>query len=70
MTTFRRNTIIVLIVLAVVVGIAWFLAPGEHFVRVSLICYGDLLGWFSSWFVNLFYSRKEPKQWTPGCRHA
>jgi uncharacterized membrane protein len=62
MNMFRRYTIIVLIVLAVVCGIAWFYTPGEHFIRVSLICYGYLLGWFSAWFANHFYSQKGPKQ--------
>jgi xanthine/uracil permease len=57
-----KNTIVVLIVLAVVIGIAWYYSAGEHFVRVSLICCGYLLGWFSAWFTNYFYSRKQPKQ--------
>jgi uncharacterized membrane protein len=62
MNMFRRYTIIVLLVLAVVFGIAWFFTPGEHFVGVSLICYGCLLGWFSAWFANHLYSRKQTKQ--------
>ena len=62
MKIFWKNTIGVLIVLAVVIGIAWYYTPGEHFVRVSIICYGYLLGWFSAWFTNYFYSRKQPKQ--------
>jgi hypothetical protein len=59
---FWKNTIVVLIILAVVIGIAWYYSAGEHFVRVSLICYGYLLGWFSAWFTNYFYSIKQPKQ--------
>jgi Mg2+/citrate symporter len=59
---FWKNTIVVLIVLAVVIGIAWYYSSGEHFVRVSLICCGYLLGWFSAWFTNHLYSRKQPKQ--------
>jgi len=59
---FWKNTIIVLIILAVVIGIAWYYSAGEHFIRVSLICCSYLLGWFSAWFTNYFYSRKQPKQ--------
>ena len=55
---FWKITIFVLIVLAVVIGIAWYYSAGEHFVRVSLICYGYLLGWFSAWLTNHFYSIK------------
>jgi len=60
MKTFGTYTIVVVIILAVVFRIAWFYTPREHFVRVSLICYGYLFGWFSAWFANHLYSRKEP----------
>jgi hypothetical protein len=59
---FWKKTIVVHIILAVVIGIAWYYSSGEHFVRVSLICCGYLLGWFSAWFTNHLYSRKQPKQ--------
>jgi ABC-type Fe3+ transport system permease subunit len=55
---FWKITIVVLIVLAVVIGIAWYYSAGEHFVRVSLICCGYLLGWFSAWLTNYFYPIK------------
>jgi hypothetical protein len=50
MKTFGKYAITVLVVLAVVLGIAWFYASGEHLVRVSLICYGFLLGYLAAWF--------------------
>jgi ABC-type Fe3+ transport system permease subunit len=62
MKIFWKNTIVVLIVLAVVIGIAWYYSAGEQFVRISLICCGYLLGRFSAWFTNYFYSGKQPKQ--------
>jgi hypothetical protein len=49
MKTFGRYAITVLIVLAVVLGIARLYASGEHFIRVSLICYGFLLGYLAAW---------------------
>jgi hypothetical protein len=62
MSMFRRYTIFVPIVLAVVVGIAWFSSPGEHFARVALACSGYLLGWSSAWIAYYVYLRKEPNQ--------
>jgi hypothetical protein len=50
MKTFRKYAIIVFVVLAAVNSIAWFYASGEHFIRVSLICYGFLLGYLAAWF--------------------
>jgi hypothetical protein len=50
MKTFIKYTITVLIALAVVLGIARFYAPGEHFMIISLICYGFLLGYLAAWF--------------------
>jgi uncharacterized membrane protein len=50
MKTFSKYAVTILIILAVVLGIAWFYASGEHFIRVSLICYGFLLGYLSAWF--------------------
>jgi hypothetical protein len=50
MKTFRKYAIIVSVVLAAVLGIAWFYASGEHFIRLSLICYGFLLGYLAAWF--------------------
>jgi ABC-type Fe3+ transport system permease subunit len=62
MKIFWKNTIAVLIVLGVVIGIAWYYTPGEPFVLVSAVCYGYLIGWFSTWFTNYFYFRKQTKQ--------
>jgi hypothetical protein len=45
-----KFVITVLIILAAVLGIAWFYSSGEHFIRVSLICYGFLLGYLAAWF--------------------
>lgn len=50
MKVFIKYAITVLIVLSVVLGIAWFYASSEHFIRVSLICYGFLLGCLEAWF--------------------
>jgi hypothetical protein len=50
MKTFGKYVAIVFVVLAAVLGIAWFCASGEHLIRVSLICYGFLLGYFAAWF--------------------
>jgi len=49
MKTFLKYAITVLIVLSFVLGIAWFYASGEHFIRVSLICYGFSLGYLAAW---------------------
>jgi len=62
MNMFRRYFLIVLSILAVIIGIAWFFTSGEHFIRLSLICHGFLLGWISAWVTNHFYSRKQSKQ--------
>jgi len=63
MNMFRRYNILVPIVLAVVVGIAWLVNPGEHFVRVALVCSGTLLGWCTAWMAAYFvYLRKKPVQ--------
>lgn len=48
--TFRKYSITVVIVLAIVVGVARLSASGEHFIRVSLICYGFLIGYLAAWF--------------------
>jgi hypothetical protein len=50
MKTFIKNAITVFFILGTVLGIAWFYASGEHFIRVSLICYGFLLGYLAAWF--------------------
>ncbi len=50
MKVFIKYEITILIVLFVVLGIAWFYASGEHFIRVSLICYGFLFGYLAAWF--------------------
>jgi disulfide bond formation protein DsbB len=63
MDTFRGYTIIVLIVLAVVFGMAWFFTPREHFIRVSLICYGYLLGWLSAWLASRRYKAQNRREW-------
>lgn len=49
MKTFRRYAVAVFAVLTAVVGLAWFFSSGEHFVRISLICYGFLLGYIAAW---------------------
>jgi hypothetical protein len=50
MKTFRKYAVTVFVILAAVLGIAWFYASGERFIRVSLICYGFLLGYLAAWF--------------------
>jgi hypothetical protein len=45
-----KRTKIVVIVLAVVIGLAWFYTSGQNFIGVSAVCYGYLLGWLSTWF--------------------
>ena len=56
---FKRDTVIVLLVLGVVVAIAWLYGSGEHFVRVSSVCYGYLLGWLGAWAAQYSYSRSQ-----------
>jgi hypothetical protein len=50
MKTFSQYVIAVNVVLAAVLAIAWIYASGEHLVRVSLICYGFLLGYLQHGF--------------------
>jgi hypothetical protein len=50
MKTFIKYSITVVIVLSIVLVVAWYYASGEHFISVSLICYGFLLGYLSAWF--------------------
>ncbi len=56
---FMKKTLAVLVVLAVVAGIAWFRTPGEHFIRVSAVCYGFPLGWFAGWVQHYFSSPRQ-----------
>ncbi len=50
MKTFRKYAIMVFVVLATVLGTAWYYASREQFIRVSLICYGFLVGYLAAWF--------------------
>lgn len=52
----KSYIIAVLVVIAVVLLVAWFFTPYQHFFNVSLVCYGFLLGWFSA----LSVYRKKP----------
>lgn len=60
--SFWTYTSIVFVILGVVFAIAWFYAPGEHFIRVSCVLYGFLLGWLAAWWNRWWYSKKQPKQ--------
>ncbi len=53
MNTLRGYIIGVIIIIAVVLGIAWFYNGGEHFKGVSSVCYGFLLGWLSGAFIAI-----------------
>jgi hypothetical protein len=50
MKTFGKYIVGVLVILAVVLGIARFHDAGQHFMPVSLICYGFLIGYLAAWF--------------------
>ncbi len=56
MSRFQSHTTAVFIVPAIVVGIVRFYFPRKRIIRVPLICVGYLLGWFSAWLANDFYS--------------
>lgn len=61
MKPFLTYTVLVVVVLATVVGIARFYSPKEHFLLVSSVCYGYLIGWSSAWFVQYLFSRRHPR---------
>jgi Na+/H+ antiporter NhaC len=64
MRTFIRYTLAVLLLLSVVLVVAWFYRPREHFILVASVCYGYLIGWLSAWFVQVFYARRQRRQRT------
>ncbi|MFI5331413.1 MAG: hypothetical protein ACHQ2F_10350 [Desulfobaccales bacterium] len=47
MKTIRWNIFGAIIIIAAVLGIAWFYKGGEHFKGVASVCYGFLLGWIA-----------------------
>jgi hypothetical protein len=60
---FRTRTLAVLavlVVLAAVLVMASVFTPAEHFVRVSMVCCGYLLGWFSAWLAGRLDARSQP----------
>jgi hypothetical protein len=58
MKIFAICTLVVVVVLAIIVGVAWYLAPPRGFFGVSAVCYGYLLGWLGAWWAHYFWSRK------------
>jgi O-antigen/teichoic acid export membrane protein len=60
MSAFMTRTAIAVIVLGAVCAAAWLYAPRQHFVGVSAVCYGFLIGWFVAWYSVYRYSRRHP----------
>jgi len=60
MNAFAKRTAFAILLLLVVCGIAWLYGPHLHFVGVSAICYGFLIGWIAAWFSMFRYSRRQP----------
>jgi predicted benzoate:H+ symporter BenE len=56
MAAFVKQTLVVLFVLGAVVAIAWLRASRVHFVGLSAVCYGFLIGWLCAW-VGQYSSR-------------
>lgn len=57
----KSYIIAVLVIIAVVLLIAWFYTPGEHFKNVALVCSGFLLGWLSAFLVAHSVYGKKPE---------
>jgi hypothetical protein len=60
MAAFLKQTVVVILVLGAVVAIAWLNAPRAHFVGVSAVCYGFLLGWLCAWVGQYSHRRRQP----------
>jgi uncharacterized membrane protein len=56
MSAFMKRTAIALLLLGIVCAAAWFYAPHRHFVGVSTVCYGFVIGWLAAWFSVYRYS--------------
>jgi hypothetical protein len=66
MKVFVICSVVVVVVLAVIVGVAWYYAPPQHFLGVSAVCYGYVLGWFGAWWANYYWSHRWPRQKSQG----
>jgi hypothetical protein len=60
MNAFMSRTAFAVFVLGTLCAVAWLYAPRQHFVGVSAVCYGFLIGWFAAWFAVYRYSRRQP----------
>jgi uncharacterized membrane protein len=60
MSAFMIRTAVAVLILGVLCTVAWFYAPRQHFVGVSAVCYGFLIGWFAAWYSVYRYSRRQP----------
>ncbi len=54
----KSYIIAVLVIIAVVLLVGWFVTPGEHFKSVALVCSGFLLGWLSAFIAQFVYGKK------------
>jgi len=55
----KNYIVAILVVIAVVLLVAWFVTPGEHFKSVASVCYGFLIGWPVCVFSSLLRLQEE-----------
>lgn len=56
LTAFIKRTAVALALLGVICFAAWLYAPRQHFIGVSAVCYGFLIGWVAAWYSVYRYS--------------
>jgi hypothetical protein len=47
---FITRTTVALAILGAICLAAWLYAPRQHFIGVSAVCYGFLIGWAAAWY--------------------
>jgi hypothetical protein len=55
MKVFTICSVVVVVMLAAIMFVAWRVAPHQRFLGVSEVCYGYLLGWFGAWWSNYYW---------------
>jgi hypothetical protein len=59
-TAFLRRTAVAVAILGALCFAAWLYAPRQHFIGVSAVCYGFLIGWSAAWYSVYRYAPGRP----------
>jgi drug/metabolite transporter (DMT)-like permease len=54
-----RYWIAVIVIIAAVLGVAWFYDGGQHFKSVAGVCYGYLIGYVSGFLTKSFKDKRD-----------